>query len=438
MAKPIVAIVGRPNVGKSSLFNRLLRRRVAVVDDEPGVTRDRIYGEMEWRGKRFLLVDTGGFLPRAEGIEAAVRDQALTAVEEADLVLLLVDVETGITDLDAELARLLLRKGKNFLLVVNKVDDARRELDLGVFYGLGAGEPFPVSALTGRYTGDLLDRMVEMLPDLPPEEPTEAVRLAVVGRPNVGKSSFVNAFLGKERCLVHERPGTTRDPVDTEVEFMGRKLVVVDTAGLRRKPRRVRGVEFYALVRTLRSIDRCDVALVLVDGPTGPTDTDKRTVSYALEAGKGVVLAVNKWDLAPKEVPKEAYEDAVRAEFAFASHLPLVFTSALEGTGVERAVELALKVAEARSKRVPTSELNEFLEEIRARRPPPSVKGRPVNLMYVAQVGVRPPRFVFFGRRTKFLPESYRRFLENRLREAFGFRGVPLRLSFRDAPRTKP
>ncbi|HID10100.1 MAG TPA: ribosome biogenesis GTPase Der [Candidatus Latescibacteria bacterium] len=436
MPKPVVAIVGRPNVGKSSLFNRLLRKRIAVVDDEPGVTRDRIYGEMEWEGKRFLLVDTGGFLPHAdEGIEAAVREQALLAIQEADLVLFLVDIETGITDLDAELARLLLRRERPFLLVVNKVDNARRDPEVSLFYGLGAGEPFPVSALTGRNTGDLLDRLVAMLPKTPPEEPVEAVRIAVVGRPNVGKSSFVNAFLGQKRSLVHEQPGTTRDPVDTEVEFGGEKIVLVDTAGLRRKPRKIRGVEFYALMRTLRSVDRCDVAIVILDGPMGPTDTDKRAVSYALDAGKGVVLAVNKWDLAPRNVPVQAYEEAVREEFAFAAHAPLVFTSALKGIRVNRAVEMALQVACNRSRRVPTSELNEFLEEVKRHLPPPSVKGRPVNLMYITQTGICPPSFVFLGRRTKFLPKSYGKFLENRLRETFGFEGVPLRLSFRDAPR---
>lgn len=444
--KPIVAIIGQPNVGKSTLFNRIVRRRMAVVDDTPGITRDRNYAAAEWSGRDFLLVDTGGFIPDAEnGIEAAVKRQAEVAMEEANLILFLVDVEVGITGLDAEIARILRRGNKECLVVVNKVDNAFRENLVSEFLRLGLGDPIPVSALSGRNMGDLLDELISHLPDGEPggEETEEGyIKVAVVGRPNVGKSSFVNAIVGEEKVIVHEAPGTTRDAIDTRFEHGGRKFLLIDTAGLRRKSRVSSAVEYYCSLRALRSIERCDVALILTDAMEGITHQDIRIFNQAHEVGKGMVLVVNKWDLVEQKVDRvweheREFEEEIKRRLPFLGFVPIVFASALTGFRVMETLEIAVRIKEERTRRVKTSELNRFLEQLKLSHPPPIVRGKQAKLYYCTQHAVEPPTFVFFCNDPKQIGENYQRFLEKRIRENFGFYGTPIRLLFRERRKTK-
>lgn len=433
MPKPIVAIVGRPNVGKSSLFNRLIQKRIAVVDDVPGVTRDRNYADTEWGGRSFTLVDTGGYIPHTrDRMEMAVRRQVEQAIEEADLVLFVVDVQTGPTDLDLQVARMFQRQHVRCLLVVNKVDDEHRTYEVPLFYRLGLGDPKPVSAMSGRYAGDLLDAMVALLPEAPREEEQPGIKVALLGRPNVGKSSVVNWLAKQERVVVDATPGTTRDPTDTIVQFDGESVVLIDTAGLRRKSRRDTGIGFYTLLRTLRSLERCDVALILIDAVDGPMEQDKRILAQAMESGKGAVLAVNKWDLVEKDSHTvKVFTEVIRSRIPFALHVPLVFTSALTGQRVWKAIEVVHQVAKERQRRIETHALNVLLEQIKVQHPPPSPGGRAIKLFYVTQPDTAPPRFVFFANRPEHIPMSYQRYLERRIREAFGFGGTPIRIAFR-------
>jgi GTP-binding protein len=431
---PIIAIVGRPNVGKSTLFNRVLRGRRAIVDDMPGVTRDRLYGEFEWAGRRFILVDTGGFEPDATGIMGKVRAQAEQAAAEADVILFLVDAKDGLTPTDAEVAGLLRKSGQRpILLVVNKVDAASQELLATEFHRLGLSPVLPISAEQGQGIGELLDAVAAKLPETEsPPETTGAVTVAVIGRPNVGKSSLVNQILGAERVVVSPEPGTTRDAVDTRFSYRGKDYVLVDTAGIRAQGRLGRSVERYSVSRALAAVRRADIALILLDGVEGVTAQDAKVGGEAHEAGCASILVVNKWDLRAGEPDADAaYRLALQEKFKYLAYAPIAFVSALTGHGVMQLFRLIDAVAAERERRIPTPELNAVIHEAVARRPPPAEQGRPVSIRYATQVGIRPPTFLCFATAGRGLHFSYLRYLENCLRQAYGFRGTPIRLKIR-------
>lgn len=430
---PLVAIVGRPNVGKSTLFNRLTESRRSIVHDEPGVTRDRVYGTALWNGVEFAVVDTGGFVPRgADRFEEATREQAELAMEEADAILLVTDVKTGITDFDEELAALLRRGKTPVFVVVNKADNAARRWEASVFYALGLGEVYPVSSINGTGTGNLLDAVVEALPPAPDVEDEDRLRIAVIGRPNVGKSSLTNALLGRDRSIVTEVAGTTRDAIDSVVAYHGQELVLVDTAGLRRRSRVRENVEFYSLLRTERAIEECDVAVLLLDATQGLEAQDIRVLKDAEGAGKGLLIALNKWDLVEKDThTARTYTGFIRDRLKTLDYVPLLFISALTKQRIHKVLDAALEVAQKRRQRVPTSRLNDAMQEAIARHHPPSYRGQPVRIKYATQVRTSPPVFAFFCNHPKGVGESYRRYLENQIRAAFDFEGVPLKLVFK-------
>ncbi len=435
MPKPLVALVGRPNVGKSTLFNRLVGQRTAIVEDLPGTTRDRLYGEFEWRGRTVAVVDTGGIVPgQGEEIEESVFDQARLAIDEADEIVFLVDLKAGITPVDEEIADLLRRTAKPVILAANKTDNVRQETQAVEFHELGLGDPFPLSALRGLGTGDLLDLIVEELPQSTEvdEDDPEAVRIAIVGRPNVGKSSLVNALTGKKRVIVSSVPGTTRDAIDTLVDFEGQAVVLVDTAGIRRRGKIGTGIERYSVVRAMRAIDRADVAVLLIDATEPLTAQDAHVAGSIQEQGKGVVVAVNKWDLVTKESHTMAqFERSIREELKFMPYVPIVFISAKTGQRIDNVINLALSIAQERRKRIPTGVLNETVRRTLAEHQPPSFRGKQVKMFYVTQVAVDPPTFVVKVNDPELVHFSYRRFLENRLRDKFGFFGTPIRIYFR-------
>lgn len=434
MAAPIIAIVGRPNVGKSTLFNRLLGGRRAIVDDMPGVTRDRLYGEFEWRGRRFVLVDTGGLEPAGTGIMAQVRAQAEQAVAEADAILFLVDGKEGLTPADAEVAR-LLRQGASrpILLVVNKVDAASQTSLAADFFRLGFDPVSPISAEQGQGIGDLLDAVTSVIPKTgEATEETGAITVAVVGRPNVGKSSLVNRILGTERGVVSAEPGTTRDAIDTRFTYQGRDYILVDTAGIRAKGRLGRSVERYSVSRALAAVRRADVALILVDGVEGVTDQDTKIGGETHEAGCASILVVNKWDCrAGQPDAAEEFRLALQEQFKYLAYAPVAFVSALSGLRVTSLFRMIDAVAAERARRIPTAELNAAVEAAVARRPPPADRGRAVRIRYVTQTGIKPPTFVLFTTTAGKIHFSYMRYLENSLRETYGFRGTPIRLAIR-------
>lgn len=434
MTAPIVAILGRPNVGKSTLFNRLLGGRRAIVDDMPGVTRDRLYGELEWRGRRFVLVDTGGLEPSATGITAQVRAQAEQAVSEADAILFLVDGKEGLTPADAEVGRLLRHAGSRpILLAVNKVDAASQTALAADFYRLGFDPVYPVSAEQGQGIGDLLDAVIAAIPasDVAPED-AGAITVAVVGRPNVGKSSLVNRILGTERVVVSAEPGTTRDAIDTRFSYQGRDYILVDTAGIRAKGRLGRSVERYSVSRALAAVRRTDVALILLDGAEGVTDQDTKIGGEAHEAGCASILVVNKWDCRTGQPDAAAeFRSALQEQFKYLAYAPVAFVSALSGLRVMSLFRLIDAAAAERARRIPTAELNAAVEGAVARRPPPADRGRAVRIRYATQTGVKPPTFVLFTTAAGKIHFSYLRYLENCLREAFGFCGTPIRLAVR-------
>ena len=435
----LVAIVGRPNVGKSTLFNRLTEERRAIVDDQPGVTRDRLFGTVEWTGRHFDLVDTGGLVPRsAERFDAAIREQVLLTLEEADVILFVVDTTTGISDLDAEVGKLLRRAEQPVIVVANKADNPARALEASEFWGLGFEQMFALSAINGTGTGDFLDAVVEALPDEPePVDEPDVPRIAFLGRPNVGKSSLANRLLGRTRSIVTEVAGTTRDAVDARLRLGegddAREVVLVDTAGLRKKARVRENVEFYSTLRTERALQTCDVAVVLVDGERGLESQDARVLREAEAMKKGMVIVVNKWDLVEKETnTARDVERSIRERLGLLDFVPVVFASALTGQRAEKVLEVALKVFDERRKRVPTARLNEVVEMAVRRQPPPTYRaGTYVKIKYASQVRDEPPVFAFFCNHPEGVKESHRRYLENRLREAFGFEGVPLTLSFK-------
>jgi GTP-binding protein len=435
---PVVAVVGRPNVGKSTLFNRFLGRRVAIVDDTPGVTRDRNFARTDWAGRSFFVVDTGGVIEDSnEPLDRAVREQAMAAVQEADVILFVVDGKTGIHPLDQKLAEILRKSPQPVLLVVNKLDKLPLEQGHLDFWALGMGEPHPVSATSGKASGDLLDAVVAKFPEALEEEEGEGtIRVAVIGKPNVGKSSFVNRILGEERVVVSAIPGTTRDPVDTPMQYHGRTLIFVDTAGLRRQSKVSDSLEYYSALRTARVVQQADVCVVLIDGTEELSSQDLKVVEQAYEAGAGIILMVNKWDLVEKETnTAPAREKQMRQKAPFLQWIPILFSSALTGQRARKALDLILQVQEERHRRIDTHEVNEALEEIVRHQPPPHSGGRTVKLRYGTQVSVAPPTFLFFSNFPKEIPDHYIRYVHNSLRKRWGFIGTAVRIRFRKTER---
>jgi GTPase len=428
---PIVAIVGRPNVGKSALFNRLVGGNAAIVTDEPGTTRDRHFAFAEWAGRGFWLVDTGGLVEDSHlPMDLAIRHQVLQAIDEADLLLFVVDAQTGVHPSDARILELLRDQRKPWLLVANKVDDPA-SADFYEFYELGAGDPLPVSATNGKSSGELLDSIVAHIPQAAPEE-ASALRIAVVGRPNVGKSSLVNRLLGADRLVVSADAGTTRDAIDTPMTFHGRSFIFVDTAGLRRQSRIEDGVEFYAALRTRRAIERADVCILVIDAVAGLEGQDLKIAALAWEAGRGLIIAVNKWDLKEKSDKTAAhFEKACVEKAPYLAFVPFVFISALTGQRVTRLLDIILEVAAEREKRISTADVNATLEALLARRQPPQAAGYEVRLMYATQVEVAPPTIAVFGNRPDLVQEHYVRYLHNGFRAAWGWTGNPLRIVMR-------
>jgi GTP-binding protein len=441
VALPLVAVVGRPNVGKSALFNRVIGERRAIVDPMAGLTRDRLYGESEWRGRRFVIVDTAGLVlgkdrdevPAQRELRRRMEEQSRLAIEEADCVLFVLDVREGLTAVDRDIAELLRRSKTPLLLVANKADGRGREALASEFYELGLGDPWVISALHGTGSGDLLDAVVERLPPARPEVVGDEVagRIAILGRPNVGKSSLLNAVLGDERSLVTAVPGTTRDPVDTTLEFQGKRVLLVDTAGIRRRGL-THGVEQYSLLRGLRAMERCDAAMVVVDAREGIMAQDVHIAGYVVEAGRGLVVVLNKWDLLSAEEKEEkVWRKRVKEAFIFAPWAPISYISAKTGQRVAQPLEVALKVVEERRRRIATPELNRWLRTILGQREVPTRKGKRLNVLYLTQAEASTPTFVFFVNDPELVHFSYRRFLDTQLRKQFGFEGTPLRLVFR-------
>jgi GTPase len=428
-----VAVVGRPNVGKSTLFNRFVGERTAIVHDEPGVTRDRHYAETDWAGKHFTLVDTGGYVPASEDIiEAAIREQAQVAIEEADVVLFVVDGKTGPLPADSDIASVLRKAQKKVVLVVNKVDGDLAGPVVAEFFSLGLGEPVPVSALVGRRVGDLLDVVTRDIPTVDPGETDPRMKLAIIGKPNVGKSSLVNALLQEDRHIVTNIPGTTRDPLDAVLRHQGEEILLVDTAGLRRKSKIKESVEFFSTVRTLKSIDRCDVAVVLLDATQGLEHQDLRIIETAVERKRGVVIAVNKWDLIEKDDrTARAYEKALQERLRMYDFLPIMFISALNRQRIYKVIDMAKTVNAEQNRRISTSELNDLLMKDVKHYPPRSRSGKEIKIKFISQVKVKPPIFAFFCNEPKMIDDVYRRYLENKIREHYTFRGVPVFLSFK-------
>lgn len=462
MPKPVLAIVGRPNVGKSSFFNRLIGEQVAIVEDQPGTTRDRIYGDSEWNGVIFTVIDTGGLVlgnaaepgtgPQGEVTEEDImnrtREQAEAAIEEADVILLIVDAKSGLTAADSEIADILRTSKKPVILAANKADSEERRLNAVEFYALGLGDPIPISSKHSINTGDLLDQVVAAFPTEQEAEEAEEeqVKVALVGRPNVGKSRLLNAILGQERVIVSEIPGTTRDAIDTQFEYTegeGEEAVkydvtLIDTAGIRRRGRIDPGIERYSVIRTLKAIQRADVVLLVIDATEGITAQDTHIAGYVLEESKGMVLVVNKWDLVEKDSNTiYEYTDHLRQELSFIPYVTFVFISAKYGQRVNKVLPAAIKVAKERSKRVSTGQLNKLVKEATDAHPPASKPGKWVKFYYATQADVKPPTFIFFTNDAENVHFSYKRYLENQLRGVFGFEGTPIRLVFRTRQHTE-
>ena len=441
MSKPIVALVGRPNVGKSTLFNRLVGAPVAITEDTPGTTRDRLYGDTDWNGRDFIVVDTGGLVPgEDEALTRSIREQAQVAMDEADVIVFLVDAKEGLTADDVAVAEMLRRTSKPVVLAANKAESDRRRVAAAEFFELGLSEPIAISSIQGLGTGDMLDSVVTLLPppDSEPEFEEAALRLAIIGRPNVGKSSLLNAMLGVERVIVAAAPGTTRDATDTVLEHDGQRIVLIDTAGLRRRGH-VRGsIERYSVMRAIRAMSRADVTLLVVDATELLTAQDQHVAGYVQEAKKGMIVVVNKWDLIEKSTTSVSeYTARVRRELNFMPHVPILFVSARTKQRVHKIIDEALRVEAERKKRIPTGTLNATVQDALREHPPMSSKGKVLKVKYVTQVDTDPPTFVFFVNDPELVHFSYQRFLENRLREAFGFHGATLRLTFRGGRNVK-
>lgn len=429
-----VSIVGRPNVGKSTLFNRLIGQRKAIVHDEYGVTRDRHYGESFWNGKNFSVIDTGGYLPdESDAITSGIREQVHMAIEESDVILFIVDTETGIHPLDQAVSEVLRKQEKPVLLVVNKCDNEEKRMEAVEFYGLGFEELFPVSSISGTGTGDLLDKVVELLPDEYGEEEANYPKIAFVGRPNVGKSSLMNALLKNDRCIVTEIPGTTRDAINSKLEYDGETYIIVDTAGLRKKAKVKENIEFYSTVRTDRSIKEADVVVLMLDAMQGFDEQDKRILREAENFNKGIIIVLNKWDSVPEKNSNllKEFEEYIHSKVRTLDYIPIISISALTGLRIEKVLDYSKKVLKERKKKIPTPQLNDAIGKILKERPLPVKRGRQLKIQYAVQVKSNPPVFKFFMNNPQELPPNYRRFLENKLREYFGFRGVPITMIFR-------
>lgn len=430
----IVAIVGRPNVGKSTLFNRLTESRKAIVDDFSGVTRDRHYETAEWVGKKFTVVDTGGFVHGSDDIfEKAIRDQVLIAIEEASVIIFMVDVLTGITDLDMEIADLLRRTSKPVYVVANKVDHAKLHYDSSEFYAFGLGEVYNVSSVTGSGTGELLDAVVSHFPEpIEDEEEDPLPKITIVGRPNVGKSSMTNALLGEERNIVTDIAGTTRDTIKIHYNKFGHEFILIDTAGLRRKKKVSEDIEFYSVMRTIRALEDSDVVIVMLDAQEGVEAQDINIFHLAEKNRKGVIIVVNKWDLIEKDhKTMKAFEARIRERIAPFTDVPIIFTSVVEKQRIFKVVETAMEVYRNKTKKIPTSKLNEVMLDIIENYPPPALKGKYIKIKYATQLPGKTPMFAFFCNLPQYIKDPYKRFIENKLRENFGFTGVPIQIYFR-------
>jgi len=430
-----IAIVGRPNVGKSTLFNRLVGEKKAIVDNQSGVTRDRIYGESDWGGKTFNVIDTGGFVPRSNDVfEKHIREQVMIAIEEASLLLFIVDAATGITALDAEFANVLRKHQKNVFLVVNKVDNIQRMHEANEFYGMGIDNIFFIAAMTGSGTGELLDAVVARIPEAPEEKVEENIpRVCIIGQPNVGKSSLTNAILGEERNIVTDIAGTTRDSIHTRFKKFGKDLMLIDTAGIRGKAKVQENLEFYSVIRAVKALDESDIALIVLDATKGITHQDLSIYKMAIKKHRGIVIAVNKWDLMEKETnTARDYETVLRAKLAPFNDVPIIFISALEKQRIFKVIEAIEKVFVNLRKKIATSQLNDILLKAIEQYSPPAVDGKLVKIKYVTQLPTPTPSFAFFANHPKYIRESYKNYLENQLRKHFDFNGVPVNIFFRE------
>lgn len=429
----IVAIVGRPNVGKSTLFNRLVQRREAIVDSVSGVTRDRHYGKSEWNGKEFSVIDTGGYVVGSDDIfEGEIRKQVQLAIEEADIIVFVVDVEQGITPMDAEVAKILRQVKKPLIMAVNKVDNAMRDADAVEFYNLGLGDYHTISSINGSGTGELLDAVAKEIPEEEEVEENELPRFAIVGRPNAGKSSFINALIGEDRNIVTNIAGTTRDSIDTKYNRYGFEFNLVDTAGIRKKSKVKEDLEFYSVMRAVRAIEHCDVAVLVVDATRDFEGQDEKIFWLAEKNKKGVVILVNKWDLVEKETnTMRDFEAQIRQKISPFSDVPIIFTSVLTKQRIFKAIETAVEVFENRKRRIQTSKLNETMLEILAQNPPPAIKGKYVKIKYCMQLPTYTPQFAFFANLPQYIRDPYKRYLENQLRQHYNFNGVPIIIYFR-------
>ena len=432
--KPVVAIVGRPNVGKSTLFNKIVGERASIVDNVPGVTRDRLYRDAEWLGKEFLLVDTGGLEPESKDfILSKVKDQAQIAMREADVIVFVVDGHAGVTALDQDVATVLRNHDKPVIIAVNKIDDAVKHAELVYeFYGFGFDNVIPVSAEHTKNIGDLLDAVIENLRDFQEIEEEEGLKIAVVGKPNAGKSSLINRMLGEERTIVSDIAGTTRDAIDSSFEYKGSKYVLIDTAGIRRRSKVDEDLEYYSVLRAMKAIKRADVVYIVFDAEEGLTEQDKRIAGMAHEERKPVVITVNKWDKIDKDsMSAKEYEEALRQELQFMSYAPILFVSALTGQRVMSLIDMSNKIYEEYTRRITTGLLNQVIKEALMLNPPPTRKGRAININYTTQIETAPPRFVIFANHPELVHFSYIRYIENKLREAFGFEGAPIEIEVR-------
>lgn len=437
MKTPLVVIVGRPNVGKSTLFNRLTKSQDAIVDDVSGVTRDRIYGEADWNGKVFRVIDTGGYVPNSEELfETAIREQVEIGLAEADAILFVTDGKQGISPLDSDIANMLRSSSKPSFVLVNKLDNPKHGINKAEFYSFGMENVYDISALSGRNLGDFLDDLIQHLDfsDTDNEEDTR-LRLAIIGKPNVGKSSLTNALLGYDRSIVTDIPGTTRDSIDSILKYYGNEIVLVDTAGLRRKSKIQESIEFYSNVRTYRALWESDVSVIMLDSELGLEKQDQRIIQEAVRRRKGIILAVNKWDLIEKDAKTaKHYEEEVRSQLGTADFVPVIFISALTKQRIYKLIDIALQIYEERSKKISTQELNDTILEAIRRTPPPSTpNGKEVKIKYITQVGEHYPIFLFFANDCKYIPDSYKRFLEKTIRSNYGFSGVPMTISFKES-----
>ncbi len=430
MTRPIVAICGRQNVGKSTLFNRIVGERRTIVEDLPGTTRDRVYADTTWMGNSLTIIDTGGIEPRpGSDITRRVKDQVEIAIREADAIIFMVDVHDGVTISDIEIADMLRRSKKPVVLAVNKVDNPARENEALQFYELAIGDPIPISAYHAIATAELMDKLAELLPPSPPVEEVEMMKVAIVGRRNVGKSTLLNAILGEERAIVSETPGTTRDAIDTTFSLNGDSVLLIDTAGIRRSGRVERGIEKYSVLRALRAISRADVALLVIDAHEGLTAQDLHVAGYIKDAFKGMVLVVNKWDLVEEDMAH--YITQIHRKLRFMPYVPIIYTSAIFGRGVTNILPVARDIYQERGRRIPTHEVNSLIRDAALSHPTPRVGKRRLVILYATQAETNPPTFVIFTNDPSLVHFSYERYLENKLRKAFGFKGTPLRLIFK-------